>query len=254
MDYKVLKEKFFMGTTSREEEDALRRYLIGENLSPEAEADKEMMLAMLQPVEYDCSAAMEEVTAIIDNLAEQESIAAVEKSAQRSVTLRYLVSTFTVAAVLALLFIVVPYSNDTLGIQGGTENKQNVVSFEQPPKTDEVITIVLEEPGSVTVTEPESISEMPSERESETIVTLLAEETVTTPVDNAPDSVIICNGNAVADMLASITDENDTFSNPQDAAVHLDVLLAIFSQAVSGGVEEQKMHLKQFVVMNGTVE
>ena len=48
MDYKVLKEKFFSGTTTREEEDALRRYLKGDNLPQEAAEDKEMLLAMLQ--------------------------------------------------------------------------------------------------------------------------------------------------------------------------------------------------------------
>ena len=32
MDYKVLKEKFFLGTSTREEEEELRRYLMGDDL------------------------------------------------------------------------------------------------------------------------------------------------------------------------------------------------------------------------------
>lgn len=301
MDYKVLKEKFFMGTTTREEEDVLRRYLMGDNLSAEAKEDKEMMLAMLQPAEYDCTEAMEEVTAMIDNLAAQESVAAGEKSAQRSVVLRYLAPAFAAAAVLALLFVVVPYPDDAIGVQGSTDNKQYVAANEQPKTAEKIVTIVLEEPQAVTVSEPDESTNdenLPAPVDGSMLAD--AGEAVAAQPGEEAGPIVPNSGNAGADAallvaltgnggtkavapeatlegeyagshssgisehvvgsdnsftlseppLIAMTDEGDTFSNPQDAIEHLDVLLAIFSQAASGGVEEQKMHLKQFVVMN----
>lgn len=292
-----MKEKFFSGTTSREEEDALCRYLMNDNLSAEAKEDKEMLLAMLQPAEYDCTEAMEEVTAMIDNLAAQESVAAGEKSTQRSVVFRYLAPAFAVAAVLALLFVVVPYPDDAVGVQGDTDNMQNVAVIEQPKKAGEMVTIVLEEPGAVTLFEP---AEPASEENLLAHVdgSLLADagEAVAAQPGDETTPVVPRSGNAAADAaltgngetkavvpavplegkyagshssgtsehvvgsdnsftlseppLIAMTDEGDTFSNPQDAVEHLAVLLAIFSQAASGGVEEQNLHLKQFVVMN----
>lgn len=301
MDYKVLKEKFFSGTTSREEEDALCRYLMNDNLSAEAKEDKEMLLAMLQPAEYDCTEAMEDVTAMIDNLAAQESVAAGEKSTQRSVVFRYLAPAFAVAAVLALLFVVVPYPDDAVGVQGDTDNMQNVAVIEQPKKAGEMVTIVLEEPGAVTLfepAEPASEENLPAHVDGslladagEAVAAQPGDET--TPVGprsgNAADDAALLaaltgNGETKAvvpavplegnyagshssgtsehvvgsdnsftlseSQLIAITDEGDTFSNPQDAVEHLAVLLAIFSQSASASVEEQNLHLKQFVVMN----
>lgn len=299
MYYKVLKEKFFSGTTTREEEDVLRRYLMGDNLSAEAKEDKEMLLAMLQPAEYDCTEAMEEVTAMIDNLAAQESVAAGEKSAQRSVVFRYLAPAFAAAAVLALVFV--PYPDDTVGIQGSTDKKQYVAVAEQPKTAGEMVAIVLEEPQVVTVSEPAEFTNdenLPAPVDG----SLLADagEAIAAQAGEEATLIVPRSGNAGADAallaaltgnggtkavapeatlegeyagshssgisehvvgsdnsftlseppLIAMTDEGDTFSNPQDAIEHLDVLLAIFSQAASGGVEEQKMHLKQFVVMN----
>ena len=301
MDYKVLKEKFFSGTTSREEEDALCRYLMNDNLSAEAKEDKEMLLAMLQPAEYDCTEAMEEVTAMIDNLAAQESVAAGEKSTQCSVVFRYLAPAFAVAAVLALLFVVVPYPDDAVGVQGDTDNMQNVAVIEQPKKAGEMVTIVLEEPGAVTLfepAEPASEENLPAHVDG----SLLADagEAVAAQTGDETTPVVSRSGNAAADaallaaltgngetkavvpavplegnyagshssgtsehvvgsdnsftlsesQLIAITDEGDTFSNPQDAVEHLAVLLAIFSHSASASVEEQNLHLKQFVVMN----
>ena len=42
---------------------------------------------------------------------------------------------------------------------------------------------------------------------------------------------------------------NDTFSDPEDAVTYLESLFEVFSGATSCGIEEQSMHLKQFVVL-----
>lgn len=282
MDYKALKEKFFMGTTSLEEEDALRRYLRGDDLSAEANADKEMMLAMLQPVEYDCSAAMEEVSALIDRFDAQETVTAGSKRPTNRVV-RYLYPAAAVAAALALLFVVVPYSrnnvqSDASDVVAVTDNGEDVIAVTvtgQSAQGGDIITVELNEPECVQVSEPVKAKTAEKQIVAETDVMLAQykENNATSPVD-VPDAVVLRGVNAglndsvktnvtVGDdasftlsesPLIAITDENDTFSNPQDAAAHLDVLLEIFSQAASGGVEEQKMHLKKFVVMNSTAE
>lgn len=282
MDYKALKEKFFMGTTSLEEEDALRRYLRGDDLSAEAKADKEMMLAMLQPVEYDCSAAMEEVSALIDRFDAQETVTAGSKRPTNRVV-RYLYPAAAVAAALALLFVVVPYSrnnvqSDASDVVAVTDNGEDVIAVTvtgQSAQGGDIITVELNEPECVQVSEPvkTKTAEKQIVAETDVMLALDKENSATSPVD-VPDAVVLRGVNAglndsvktnvtVGDdasftlsesPLIAITDENDTFSNPQDAAAHLDVLLEIFSQAASGGVEEQKMHLKKFVVMNSTAE
>lgn len=282
MDYKALKEKFFMGTTSLEEEDALRRYLRGDDLSAEAKADKEMMLAMLQPVEYDCSAAMEEVSALIDRFDAQETVTAGSKRPTNRVV-RYLYPAAAVAAALALLFVVVPYSrnnvqSDASDVVAVTDNGEDVIAVTvtgQSAQGGDIITVELNEQECVQVSEPVKAKTAEKQIVVETDVMLAQdkENNATSPVD-VPDAVVLRGVNAglndsvktnvtVGDdasftlsesPLIAITDENDTFSNPQDAAAHLDVLLEIFSQAASGGVEEQKMHLKKFVVMNSTAE
>ena len=282
MDYKALKEKFFMGTTSLEEEDALRRYLRGDDLSAEAKADKEMMLAMLQPVEYDCSAAMEEVSALIDRFDAQETVTAGSKRPTNRVV-RYLYPAAAVAAALALLFVVVPYSrnnvqSDASDVVAVTDNGEDVIAVTvtgQSAQGGDIITVELNEPKCVQVSEPVKAKTAEKQIVVETDVMLAQDkENNATSLVDVPDAVVLRGVNAglndsvktnvtVGDdasftlsesPLIAITDENDTFSNPQDAAAHLDVLLEIFSQAASGGVEEQKMHLKKFVVMNSTAE
>lgn len=282
MDYKALKEKFFMGTTSLEEEDALYRYLRGDDLSAEAKADKEMMLAMLQPVEYDCSAAMEEVSALIDRFDAQETVTAGSKRPTNRVV-RYLYPAAAVAAALALLFVVVPYSrnnvqSDASDVVAVTDNGEDVIAVTvtgQSAQGGDIITVELNEPECVQVPEPVKAKTAEKQIVVETDVMLAQDkENNATSLVDMPDAVVLRGVNAglndsvktnvtVGDdasftlsesPLIAITDENDTFSNPQDAAAHLDVLLEIFSQAASGGVEEQKMHLKKFVVMNSTAE
>lgn len=210
MDYKVLKEKFFSGTTTREEEDALRRYLKGDNLPQETAEDKEMLLAMLQPSEYECSEAMDEISAMIDRLAAQESVDVREKSAPRRVVLRYLYTAVAVAAAVLLVFMLSPYSTsevqqpgDTLLADAGSDNVVTVVVGEQPQGAD----------------------------------TRYVGENVQRS-DNA--DFLEQNGRY----------RNDTFSNPEDVADHVEVLLAIFSDAAVHGIKEQEEHLSQLIVLN----
>lgn len=213
MDYKFLKEKFFLGETTRDEEDELRRYLMGENLPADALEDRELMLAMLQPVEYDCSEAMNGISAMIDRLAAQESVDVREKSVPRRVVLRYLYTAVAVAAAVLLVFILSPYSTsevqqpgDTLLADAGRDNVVTVVVSEQSECTD----------------------------------TRYAGENVQR------------SGNA--EFLEQCGRyKNDTFNNPEDVADHIEVLLAIFSDAAVHGIKEQKEHLKQLIVLNNAI-
>lgn len=213
MDYKFLKEKFFLGETTRDEEDELRRYLMGENLPADALEDRELMLAMLQPVEYDCSEAMNGISAMIDNLAAQESVDVREKSVPRRVVLRYLYTAVAVAAAVLLVFILSPYSTsevqqpgDTLLADAGRDNVVTVVVSEQSECTD----------------------------------TRYVGENVQRSVNS---DFLEQNGRY----------KNDTFNNPEDVADHIEVLLAIFSDAAVHGIKEQKEHLKQLIVLNNAI-
>lgn len=134
MDYRVLIENFFHGTTSHDEEDMLRRYLKEENLPADILEQKEMLLAMLQPSEYECSEAMDEISAMIDRLAVQEvekrAVVATHKPATRMVLMRYVYSAMAVVALIALLLITYPYGNDCM---------------QQP--TAPIVAVVVEEPA-----------------------------------------------------------------------------------------------------------
>ena len=120
MDYRILIDKFFSGTTSREEEEMLRRYLNGENLPADIQKEKELLLAMLQPVEYDCTEEMAEVAAMIDSLAAAEANAGSQsqKRPARTVFLRTLSATVAAAAVLALMLVAVRYNDNAVQVPG----------------------------------------------------------------------------------------------------------------------------------------
>lgn len=158
MDYKVLKEKFFLGTSTREEEEELRRYLMGDDLPAEALEDKELLLAMLQPAEFDCSEAMEEVSAMIDGLAAQETATFQKRPLRRVV--RYLYPAVAVAAVLALFFIVVPYSDNGVVHGNATDGAGEivVVNVSEPP-----VHVIGDD--SFVLSEPDLIPLLPSEGE-----------------------------------------------------------------------------------------
>ena len=280
MDYKVLKEKFFSGTTSCEEEDELRRYLMGDELLPEAKEDKEMMLAMLQSVVCDCGAEMEEISAMIDNLAADDAVPVVHASPVRKVVIRYLVPAISVAAVLALLFMVVPYSgnnirqgSDPVAVNGKSDAVLAVAETDQPHSATNIVTIILEEPepvvGKIEVT-PELPKKINVQVTDNSLLADVADEDAGVPVDEK-DAVVHSgklktvtssegetdllpeNGNVhVGDMRQIAYDNgygNDTFSDPEDAVTYLESLFEVFSGATSCGIEEQSMHLKQFVVL-----
>ena len=280
MDYKVLKEKFFSGTTSREEEDELRRYLMGGELLPEAKEDKEMMLAMLQPVVCDCGAEMEEISAMIDNLAADDAVPVVHARPVRKVVIRYLVPAISVAAVLALLFMVVPYSgnnirqgSDPVTVNGKSDAVLAVAETDQPHSATNIVTIILEEPepvvGKIEVT-PELPKKINVQVTDNSLLADVADEDAGVPVDEK-DAVVHSgklmtftlsegetdllpeNGNVYVGDLRQIAYDNgygnDTFSDPEDAVTYLESLFEVFSGATSCGIEEQSMHLKQFVVL-----
>ena len=292
MDYKVLKEKFFLGTSTREEEEELRRYLMGDDLPAEALEDKELLLAMLQPAEFDCSEAMEEVSAMIDGLAAQEAATSPKRQLRRVV--RYLYPAVAVAAVLALFFMVVPYSDNGVVQGNATDGAGEVVLVYVSEPPVHVIgddSFVLSEPDLIPVLPPEGEKKMPAVEEP-LLVDDVTEKAVKPALDKLHEPVVKRTGNLEADpellavmsgkeaakevqpdksflgqragylppvereesigdnMSTVATAGNDTYSDPQDAIKHIDALFAIFSDAASGGVEEQRKHFKRFVALN----
>lgn len=291
MDYKVLKEKFFLGTSTREEEEELCRYLMGDDLPAEALEDKELLLAMLLPAEFDCSEAMEEVSAMIDGLAAQETATFQKRPLRRVV--RYLYPAVAVAAVLVLFFMVVPYSDNGV-VQGNATDGAGEI----------VVVNVSEPPGqaigddSFVLSEPDLIPLLPSEgekKEPDAEEPLLADDVTEKAdkpaLDKVHEPVVQRTGNLEADpellaalsgkeaakevqpdklligkragylppereesigdnMSTAATSGDDTYTDPQDAIKHIDALFAIFSDAASGGVEEQRKHFKRFVALN----
>ncbi len=287
MDYKVLKEKFFLGTSTREEEEELRRYLMGDDLPAEALEDKDLLLAMLQPAEFDCSEAMEEVSAMIDGLAAQEAATSQKRPLRRVV--RYLYPAVAVAAVLALFFLVVPYSDNGV-VQGNATDGAGeivVVNVGEPP--GHVIgddSFVLSEPDLIPLLPSEGEKKMPAVEEP-LLADDVTEKAVKPALDKVHEPVVQRTGNLEADpellaalsgketaneehlivkrtgylppervesigdnMSTAATAGDDTYSDPQDAIKHIDALFAIFSDAASGGVEEQRKHFKRFVALN----
>lgn len=113
MDYRNLIKRFYLGGTSLEEEELLRNYLSGDGLPADIAEEKELLLAMLEPAEYDCTADMAGVSAMIDSLArEEETMHVQRKHTFRRAMLRYIVTTAAAAAVLLLLLRLVPAAEE----------------------------------------------------------------------------------------------------------------------------------------------
>ena len=112
MDYKVLIDKYFLGMTSCEEEAELRRCLMQDNLPADMLQERDCLLAMLNPVEYECSEAMDAVSAMIDNFAAKETATMQQRKVSRRVVLHSLGSIVAVAAAALLFFLFFPYSNE----------------------------------------------------------------------------------------------------------------------------------------------
>ena len=100
----MLIDRFFQGVTTPEEDQELRRCLLSDDMPAEIRAEKELLLAMLEPAEYDCSEAMAEVSAMVDSLATQEPASVPGKRTFRVVMLRYLTPAVAAAAVLLFMF------------------------------------------------------------------------------------------------------------------------------------------------------
>ena len=114
MDYKVLTDKYFLGMTSCEEEAELRRCLMQDNLPADMLQERDCLLAMLNPVEYECSEAMDAVSAMIDNFAAVETVTMQQRKVSRRIVLHSLGSVVAVAAAALLFFLFFPYSNETV--------------------------------------------------------------------------------------------------------------------------------------------
>ena len=108
MDYKVLIDRYFSGITSCEEEIELRRCLMQDNLPTDMLQERDCLLAMLNPVEYECSEAMGAVSAMIDNLAVVETVTIMQQPVQQRRFLRYLAPVMAVAVAMLLLFFFFP--------------------------------------------------------------------------------------------------------------------------------------------------
>lgn len=114
MDYKVLIDRYFSGMTSCEEEVELRRCLMHDDLTADMSLERECLLAMLNPVEYECSEAMDAVSAMIDNLAAGETVTIMQQHVPQRRFLRYLAPVMAVAVAVLLLFFFFPYSIETV--------------------------------------------------------------------------------------------------------------------------------------------
>ena len=266
MDYITLIDRYYSGATSREEEEVLRRYLKGDNLPQEVLAERELLLSMLEPTVYDCSGAMDEVSAMIDTLAHEEALAVPPAHTARRVVLRYLLPALTVAASFALLFFL-PYggggtvqpdaSGSTSGLLVGGRGTSDTVDNASVSSANEILIVLAEEPPviveAVNTVQPVS---------TETGNRLLASNaSVAAPMleprtgcasslhDVQTKDVLI----GVLDRPAENDANGDTFSNPDEAVDHLNVLLAFFSDAASDGMKEQEMHLQK-LVMNSEPE
>ncbi|MBQ5617386.1 MAG: hypothetical protein IIU90_06515, partial [Bacteroidaceae bacterium] len=114
MDCKVLIDKYFLGMTSHKEEIELRRCLMQDNLPADMLQERDCLLAMLNPVQYECSEAMDAVSAMIDNFAAKETATMQQRKVSRRVVLHSLGSIVAVAAAAQLFFLFFPYSNETV--------------------------------------------------------------------------------------------------------------------------------------------
>ncbi len=252
MDYRNLIEKFFSGETSREEEVLLCRYLMGDDLPDDILKEREMLLAMLQPAEYDCGEEMDGISAMIDELACKEAAQAEQKPALRRVLLRYVGPALAVAAVLALLFMVVPYAED--GVQQAAAPVAVVTDIELPSATvsSDEVPAVGENDEIVLPKDEEPVQdvavEMVAGRETEPETKLLAETAEIVVVELSEPPMYISSSSEQEETCYM----SDTFSNPEDAAKHVEVLFAIFSDVAARGMGEQKTHLGQFAVLNKT--
>lgn len=110
MDIKRLKERFFNGETTIEEEYELRRILQEDNSAGGYNAEKELLLALL-PQESNAPAGLEErLSQLIDRAAESEKHAMEPGRKRRSGTKRKIftipkIVAYTAAAAAAIMFV-----------------------------------------------------------------------------------------------------------------------------------------------------
>lgn len=283
MDYNELIDKYFSGTTSREDEDVLRRYLMRDDLPAEIMEQKELLLAMLQPAEIDCTEAMAELSAMIETLAAKESAAAHRTSVHR-VVLRYISPSLAVAAILLLMFLIVPSHDKPVHAPGAeyiaeVEGYDTVTVQQQAVVDGDAVAVLPEAPEPLTGAIDKNEGNVSPRKEllasaADDMVTiecaeLPEEQTTDVHRSGAIDSDIYIGSLATKDNHSLSRYENvfvlsepplrlsytqpgqDTYSDPEDVVNHFDALLIIFSDAASDGIKEQEMHLKRLAVLNG---
>lgn len=281
MDYKELIDKYFSGATSREDEDVLCRYLMRDDLPAEIMDQKELLLAMLQPAEIDCTEAMAEVSAMIENLAAKESAAVVHCTPLRRVVLRYISPALAVAAILLLMFLIVPSHDKPVHAEyiAEVEDYDTVTVKQQAVVDGDAVAVLPEAPEPLTGAIDKNEGNVSPRKEllasatDDMVIIECAElpEEQTTDVhrSGAIDSDIYIGSLATKDNHSLSRYENvfvlsepplklsdaqpgqDTYSDPEDVVNHFDALLVIFSDAASDGIKEQEMHLKRLAVLNG---
>lgn len=281
MDYKELIDKYFSGATSREEEDVLCRYLMRDDLPAEIMDQKELLLAMLQPAEIDCTEAMAEVSAMIENLAAKESAAVVHCTPLRRVVLRYISPALAVAAILLLMFLIVPSHDKPVHAEyiAEVEDYDTVTVKQQAVVDGDAVAVLPEAPEPLTGAIDKNEGNVSPRKEFLASATddmviiecaeLPEEQTTDVHSSGAIDSDIYIGSLATKDNHSLSRYENvfvlsepplklldtqpgqDTYSDPEDVVNHFDALLVIFSDAASDGIKEQEMHLKRLAVLNG---
>lgn len=116
-DIKDLIERYFEGTTSIEEEFELRRRLCSEELPPDVEREKELLLTLL-PIPCEVPQGMEDrLNNFIDNLAAKEKTGTATPLPRRTKRLpaarRAAIYALGTAAAIAMIFSIVPREEQT---------------------------------------------------------------------------------------------------------------------------------------------
>ena len=246
MDYRMLIDRFFQGVTTPEEEQELRRCLLSDDMPAEIRAEKELLLAMLEPAEYDCSEAMAEVSAMVDSLATQEPASVPGKRTFRVVMLRYLTPAVAAAAVLLFMFRIAP--GDTgKGFMPADEPVVRSGAVHES-SSDEIVRLIVEEPQeeSDVIPLPVACKER-SARNDESLLSIVVIEEPSEEICLSEPELRI--DNTRCGQMAYVGNQ-DTYTAPEEVARHIDDLFSMFAAATADGLNEQKEHLRQFAVLN----
>lgn len=247
MDYRMLIDRFFQGVTTPEEEQELRRCLLSDEMPAEIRAEKELLLAMLEPAEYDCSEAMAEVSAMVDSLATQEPASVPGKRTFRVVMLRYLTPAVAAAAVLLFMFRIAPGDTGKGFMPADEPVVRSGVVHES--SSDEIVRLIVEEPQeeSDVIPLPVACKER-SARNDESLLSIVVTEEPSEEICLSEPELRRIDNTRCGQM--AYVGNQDTYTAPEEVARHIDDLFSMFAAATADGLNEQKEHLRQFAVLN----